>query len=92
MNIARLLSSEPWSWQLLPSLLGSQEPTTSSNHSIGLVQKLGQLSIVNECVQLHGGYDYMLEYPISRMWADSRVQRIYADTNEITRELIAWSL
>ena len=48
--------------------------------------------IVDECVQLHGGYGYMAEYPIARMWTDSRVQRIYAGTNEIMKELIAWSL
>jgi acyl-CoA dehydrogenase len=47
--------------------------------------------IVDECVQLHGGYGYMTEYPIARMWADSRAQRIYAGTNEIMKELIAWS-
>lgn len=51
-----------------------------------------QCRIVDECVQLHGGYGYMSEYPIARMWADSRVQRIYAGTNEIMKELIAWSL
>jgi acyl-CoA dehydrogenase len=48
--------------------------------------------IVDECVQLHGGYGYMTEYPIARMWTDSRVQRIYAGTNEIMKEVIAWSL
>jgi acyl-CoA dehydrogenase len=51
-----------------------------------------QCRIVDECVQLHGGYGYMTEYPIARMWADSRVQRIYAGANEIMKELIAWSL
>ncbi|MGZ8849423.1 MAG: acyl-CoA dehydrogenase family protein [Thermoanaerobaculia bacterium] len=51
-----------------------------------------QCRIVDECVQLHGGYGYMTEYPIARMWADSRVQRIYAGTNEIMKELIGWSL
>ncbi len=51
-----------------------------------------QCSIVDECLQLHGGYGYMAEYPIARMWTDSRVQRIYAGTNEIMKELIAWSL
>jgi acyl-CoA dehydrogenase len=51
-----------------------------------------QCRVVDECVQLHGGYGYMLEYPIARMWADGRVQRIYAGTNEIMKELIAWSL
>ena len=51
-----------------------------------------QCRIVDECVQLHGGYGYMMEYPIARMWADSRVQRIYAGANEIMKELIAWSM
>jgi acyl-CoA dehydrogenase len=51
-----------------------------------------QCRIVDECLQLHGGYGYMTEYPIARMWADSRVQRIYAGSNEIMKELIAWSL
>lgn len=51
-----------------------------------------QCRVVDECVQLHGGYGYMTEYPIARMWADARVQRIYGGTNEIMKELIAWSL
>jgi acyl-CoA dehydrogenase len=51
-----------------------------------------QCRIVDECVQLHGGYGYMTEYPIARMWIDSRVQRIYAGTNEIMKEVIGWSL
>jgi acyl-CoA dehydrogenase len=51
-----------------------------------------QCSIIDECLQLHGGYGYMTEYPIARMWADSRVQRIYAGSNEIMKELVAWSL
>jgi acyl-CoA dehydrogenase len=51
-----------------------------------------QFRIIDECVQLHGGYGYMLEYPIARMWADSRVQRVYAGANEIMKEMIAWSL
>ena len=48
--------------------------------------------IVDECLQLHGGYGYMTEYPIARMWTDSRVHRIYAGTNEILKEVIASSL
>jgi acyl-CoA dehydrogenase len=51
-----------------------------------------QCQVIDECLQLHGGYGYMSEYPIARMWADSRVQRIYAGSNEIMKELIAWSL
>jgi acyl-CoA dehydrogenase len=48
--------------------------------------------ILDTCVQLHGGYGYSTEYPIARMWADSRVHRIYAGSNEIMKELIGWSL
>jgi acyl-CoA dehydrogenase len=51
-----------------------------------------QCRVIDECVQLHGGYGYMTEYPIARMWTDSRVQRIYGGTNEIMKELIACSL
>jgi len=51
-----------------------------------------QCRVVDECLQLHGGYGYMAEYPIARMWTDSRVQRIYAGSNEIMKELIACSL
>ncbi len=47
-----------------------------------------QFEIIDLCLQLHGGYGYMNEYPISRLWRDSRVQRIYGGTNEIMKELI----
>lgn len=45
--------------------------------------------LLDACLQLHGGYGYMLEYPICELWADHRVQRIYAGSNEIMRELTA---
>lgn len=48
--------------------------------------------VADECVQLHGGYGYMLEYPVARSWADNRAHRIYAGTNEIMKELIARSM
>lgn len=48
-----------------------------------------QCRVVDGCLQLFGGYGYMREYPISRMYADARVQRIYGGTSEIMRELIA---
>lgn len=48
--------------------------------------------VADECLQLFGGYGYMNEYPIARMWADSRVQRIYGGTNEIMKEIISRSL
>ena len=51
-----------------------------------------QNKIVDRCLQLFGGYGYMDEYPISRMYRDARVQRIYAGTNEIMKLLISRSL
>jgi acyl-CoA dehydrogenase len=51
-----------------------------------------QCDIVDECLQLHGGYGYMSEYLISELYADARVQKIYGGTNEIMKELIARSL
>ena len=51
-----------------------------------------QCDVVDECLQLHGGYGYMSEYPIAQMYADARVQKIYGGSNEIMKELIARSL
>ena len=51
-----------------------------------------QCRIVDECLQLHGGYGYMLEYPISRMYRDSRIQKIYGGANEIMKMMIARSI
>jgi len=48
--------------------------------------------VMDDCLQLHGGYGYMWEYPIARAWADARVQRIYGGTSEIMKELIARTL
>jgi len=47
-----------------------------------------QCKVMDECVQLFGGYGYMWEYPITRAYADARVQRIYGGTNEIMKEVI----
>jgi acyl-CoA dehydrogenase len=51
-----------------------------------------QNKVIDCCVQLHGGYGYMWEYPIARAFADARVQRIYGGTNEIMKELITRSM
>ena len=51
-----------------------------------------QCNVIDRCLQLHGGYGYMTEYPIARMWADARVQKIYGGTNEIMKELIGRGL
>lgn len=51
-----------------------------------------QCAVIDRCLQLFGGYGYMAEYPIARMYADARVQRIYAGANEVMKELIARTL
>ncbi len=51
-----------------------------------------QCKVVDECVQLHGGYGYMWDYPIARAYADVRVQRIYGGTTEIMKEVISRSM
>jgi long-chain-acyl-CoA dehydrogenase len=48
-----------------------------------------QCKVMDECLQLFGGYGYMMEYPIAELYADARVQRIYGGTNEIMKELAA---
>jgi acyl-CoA dehydrogenase len=71
-------------------LAGQLDDTTAAMAKYWLTDL--QCRIVDECLQLHGGYGYMTEYPIARMWTDSRVQRIYAGTNEIMKEVIACAL
>jgi acyl-CoA dehydrogenase len=71
-------------------LAGTLDDATAAMAKYWLTER--QCRIVDECVQLHGGYGYMAEHPIARMWADSRVQRIYAGTNEVMKEMIACSL
>jgi len=48
--------------------------------------------VMDRCLQLHGGYGYMEEYPIARAWRDARVQKIYGGTNEIMKEIVGRSL
>ncbi|WP_231445306.1 acyl-CoA dehydrogenase family protein [Brevibacterium zhoupengii] len=51
-----------------------------------------QTNVIDRCLQIFGGYGYMMEYPIARMYADARVQKIYGGTNEIMKELISRGL
>ncbi|MBP1605471.1 MAG: acyl-CoA dehydrogenase [Acidobacteria bacterium] len=71
-------------------MAGTLDTATASMAKWWLTDK--QCAIADACLQLHGGYGYMVEYPIARIWADSRVQRIYAGANEIMKELVARSL
>jgi len=71
-------------------MIGKLDSTTASMAKYWCSQK--QCEIVDECLQLFGGYGYMMEYPIANMYVDSRVQKIYGGTNEIMKEMIARSL
>jgi acyl-CoA dehydrogenase len=66
---------------------GKVDPAMASAAKYNMTEL--QCKVADECVQLHGGYGYMWEYGIARAYADARVQRIYAGTNEIMKELIA---
>lgn len=67
--------------------LSTAEASMAKYHVTDLMNR-----VLDECVQLHGGYGYMEEYPISRLWVDGRVQRIYGGTNEIMKDIIARDL
>ena len=71
-------------------LAGDLDVTTAAMVKWWCAQK--QNEVIDECLQLFGGYGFMDEFPISRMYADARVQKIYGGTNEIMKELIARSL
>jgi acyl-CoA dehydrogenase len=51
-----------------------------------------QCAIVDQCLQLHGGYGYILDFPIARLWCDSRIAKIYGGANEIMKEIIGRAL
>jgi acyl-CoA dehydrogenase len=51
-----------------------------------------QCKVIDKCLQIFGGYGYIMEYPIARMYADARVQKIYGGTNEILKELVGRTL
>jgi len=71
-------------------LNGTLDTVTASMAKYWLTERQGE--IIDRCLQLFGGYGYMEEFPISRMYRDARVMRIYAGTNEIMRLLIGRSL
>lgn len=71
-------------------LKGQLDPTEAAMAKYWLTDQ--QCAVVDRCVQLHGGYGYMREYLIARMYEDARVQRIYAGANEVMKDIIARSL
>ena len=66
---------------------GTLDATTAAMAKWWTTQK--QCEVIDECLQFFGGYGYMMEYPIARMYADSRIQKIYGGSNEIMKLLIA---
>ena len=77
-------------WCVERLIAGDLDAVTASMAKWWCTQK--QVETADECLQLHGGYGYMQEYPISRMFVDARVQKIYGGANEIMKMLIARSL
>lgn len=71
-------------------LEGALDPVTASRAKYWMTDL--QCSVIDRCLQLFGGYGYMREYPIARLYAAARVQKIYGGTNEIMKELIGRSL
>src|SRR6266571_1880846 len=72
-------------------LLKNKLDTTTASMAKYWVTDL-ECKVMDECLQLHGGYGYMWEFPIARAYVDARVQRIYGGTNEIMKEVISRSL
>ena len=75
---------------IVQMIAGDLDAVTASMAKYWCTDK--QVETIDECLQLHGGYGYMQEYPISRMFVDARIQKIYGGTNEIMKLLIARSL
>lgn len=71
-------------------LAGTLDAATASMAKLAVTEAQGR--IIDQCLQLHGGYGYMLEYPIAEMYKDARGYRIYGGTSEIMKLLIARSL
>jgi acyl-CoA dehydrogenase len=71
-------------------LRGRLDTTTASMAKMWLTDLQGK--VVDQCLQFHGGYGYMEEYPIARMYRDARISRIYGGSNEIMKVIIARSL
>jgi acyl-CoA dehydrogenase len=71
-------------------LVGQLDVPTAAMAKLWATERLCR--VADRCLQLFGGYGYMKEYPIARIWADARVQKIYGGTNEIMKEIIGRSL
>ncbi|MGH3487620.1 MAG: acyl-CoA dehydrogenase family protein [Actinopolymorphaceae bacterium] len=72
---------------VLAAAAGELDAASAASAKLFATEMLGR--VVDDCVQMHGGYGYMWEYPICRAYADARVQRIYAGTSEIMKDIIS---
>lgn len=77
-------------WCIGQMVAGDLDAVTASIAKLWCTDK--QVETADECLQLHGGYGYMKEFPIARLFVDSRVQKIYGGTNEVMKLLISRSL
>ncbi|HXW19819.1 MAG TPA: acyl-CoA dehydrogenase family protein [Roseiarcus sp.] len=77
-------------WCLERLIAGDLDTVTASMAKYWCTDR--QVETIDDCLQLHGGYGYMREYPIARMFVDARIQKIYGGTNEIMKMIIARSL
>ncbi|MBB4931478.1 acyl-CoA dehydrogenase [Lipingzhangella halophila] len=75
---------------LLSHLRGELDASTAAMAKLWTTERASR--VVDRCLQLHGGYGYMAEYPISHLWVDQRVQRIYGGTSEVMKEIISREL
>lgn len=75
---------------MMKLMAGALDPVTAAIAKWWTTETLN--NVADECLQLHGGYGYMNDYPIAQLWADARVTKIFAGTNEIMKMLIARSL
>ena len=80
----------PFSSRDVEKLKGELDANSAAAAKFWVTER--QCEVIDTCLQFFGGYGYMDEYPISRMYTDARVQRIYGGSNEIMRMLVARSL
>jgi acyl-CoA dehydrogenase len=77
-------------WCIQKLLAGALEPDVASMAKWYLSDL--QCRVIDECLQLFGGYGYVMDYPIAQMYADARVQKIYGGANEVMKEIIAYAI
>jgi acyl-CoA dehydrogenase len=69
---------------------GEVTPVLAAKAKLGVTEVADR--VIDACLQLHGGYGYTTDFPISRLWVDARLHRIYAGTNEVMKHIIGKAL